>query len=300
MNAPQPAILESVPQLARYAFFSVLIPQVDALRQSLVRLGYLADGQQVLVGLGPQLVQLLGAQVPGLHDFVPLNGSGVQIPSTPAALCCCLRGNDAGDLLLLTRRIQQALLPALCLHQLVDAFRHGDGSNGHGRDLTGYEDGTENPQGDAAAVVALVQGAGPGLDGSSFMAIQQWQHDLDIFDAMGSAAQDNMIGRRRADNEELTEAPESAHVKRTAQENFSPEAFILRRSMPWADGQRCGLMFVAFGHSFSAFEAQMRRMAGLDDQIVDGLFVMSRPLTGAHFWCPPLRHGCLDWQILGF
>jgi hypothetical protein len=31
---------------------------------------------------------------------------------------------------------------------------------------------------------------------------------------------------------------------------------VLRRSMPWADGMRGGLNFVAFGKSFDAFEAQ--------------------------------------------
>ena len=34
------------------------------------------------------------------------------------------------------------------------------------------------------------------------------------------------------DDPEIDEAPESAHVKRTAQESFDPEAFILRASMP--------------------------------------------------------------------
>jgi hypothetical protein len=33
----------------------------------------------------------------------------------------------------------------------------------------------------------------------------------------------------------------------------------VRRSMPWADAASEGLMFVAFGHSFDAFEAQLRR-----------------------------------------
>nr|WP_245214027.1 hypothetical protein [Rhodoferax sp. AJA081-3] len=46
----------------------------------------------------------------------------------------------------LTRRVAQALAPAFHLHQVVDAFRHGQGPNGHGRDLTGYEDGTETPK----------------------------------------------------------------------------------------------------------------------------------------------------------
>ena len=50
-----------------------------------------------------------------------------------------------------------------------------------------------------------------------------------------------------SDNEELEDAPESAHVKRTAQEDFEPEAFVVRRSMPWADATSEGLEFVAFG-----------------------------------------------------
>ena len=53
-------------------------------------------------------------------------------------------------------------------------------------------------------------------------------------------------------------------------------------------------MFVAFGRSLDAFVAQMRRMAGLDDGIVDALFGFTRPLTGSMFWCPPVRDGRLD------
>ena len=294
MGTCQWAVLEAVPRVGRYLFFSVASAVAADIRQSLNRLAALTDGAQVLVGVGPELVSLLGAQVPGLHAFKALSGVGVSVPSTPAALCCWLRGDDTGDLLHLTRQLQKALAPALQLDRVVDAFRHGSG-----RDLTGYEDGTENPEGDAASAAALLQGAGAGLDGSSFMAVQQWQHDLDAFDAMSPLAQDHMIGRRRADNEELDDAPESAHVKRTAQEGFEPEAFVLRRSMPWAAGAQAGLMFVAFGKSFDAFEVQMHRMAGLDDGLVDALFGMSKPLTGAHFWCPPMRDGRLDWRQLG-
>jgi putative iron-dependent peroxidase len=298
MNNCQPAILDSVPVLGRYVFFSMNTPVAGDLRQGLERLANLVDGRQVLVGVGPQLVQALGTQLPGLHDFVALTGPGVAVPSTPAALCCWLRGQDQGVLVQLTRQLQNALAPQLQLAQVVDAFRHGQGPNGHGRDLTGYEDGTENPEGEDALAAALVQGAGAGLDGGSFMAVQQWQHNLDAFDAMSQMAQDHMVGRRRSDNEELVDAPESAHVKRTAQESFEPEAFVLRRSMPWAAGTDCGLMFVAFGKSFDAFEAQMRRMAGCDDGIVDAMFAISRPVTGASFWCPPMRDARLDLSYL--
>jgi putative iron-dependent peroxidase len=58
-------------------------------------------------------------------------------------------------------------------------------------------------------------------------------------------------------------------------------------------------MFVAFGASLDAFEAQLRRMAGLDDGITDALFQFTRPITGAWFWCPAIRRGQLDLGPLG-
>jgi putative iron-dependent peroxidase len=111
--------------------------------------------------------------------------------------------------------------------------------------------------------------------------------------------QDNAIGRRRRDNQELTDAPPSAHIKRTAQESFNPEAFVLRRSMPWVDDKRAGLVFVAFGKSTVAYEALLARMVGTEDGISDALFRFTRPLTGAYFWCPPMKKGRLDLSALG-
>jgi putative iron-dependent peroxidase len=48
-------------------------------------------------------------------------------------------------------------------------------------------------------------------------------------------------------------------------------------------------MFVAFGHSFDAYEAILSRMVGAEDGIVDALFSFSRPLTGTFYWCPPVE-----------
>ncbi|NOY67522.1 MAG: Dyp-type peroxidase, partial [Gammaproteobacteria bacterium] len=140
-------------------------------------------------------------------------------------------------------------------------------------------------------------GQGAGLDGSSFVAVQQWVHDFDILDEMSTNESDDAIGRHISDNEEF-DAPESAHVKRTAQESFEPEAFMLRRSMPWVEGVEGGLYFVSFVHSFYAFETQLERMIGLEDGISDGLFKFTRPVSGTFFWCPPMKEGKLDLSIL--
>jgi putative iron-dependent peroxidase len=182
----------------------------------------------------------------------------------------------------------------LRLTQVIDAFRHRTGF-----DLMGYEDGTENPKDDAAVAAAVATGRGSGFDGASFVAVQQWVHDFDTFAMLSSDEQDNTIGRRKRDNEEIEDAPPAAHVKRTAQESFDPEAFVLRRSMPWADDRQAGLVFVAFGKSFDAFEAQLRRMVGAEDGITDALFRVSRAITGSYFWCPPMANGRLDLRAVG-
>ncbi|HYD77384.1 Dyp-type peroxidase [Ramlibacter sp.] len=299
----QPGILDGIPALARYVLFEMAGEQqpAQAIREALMRLSPLANGSDVVVGIGPSLVKALGGEIPDLHEF-PADFSGrVEVPSTPGQLWCWLRGDDLGDLMHITRRVQKALAPVFELRHIVDAFRHKlSATSGHGRDLTGFEDGTENPSGEAALQAAFVHGQGSGLDGASYVAVQQWVHDFDAFEALTEQDRDHHFGRRLADNEEIEDSPVSAHVKRTAQEDFDPPAFVLRRSMPWMSGTRAGLMFVAFGHSHAAFEAQMRRMAGQDDGIVDALFGISKPVTGAYFWCPPMRDGRLDLRRLGF
>ncbi len=296
----QPGILDGVPAVARYVNFvlSETGADVQAIKHALQRLSPLVNGSDVVLGIGPSLVDALGVEVPGLHELPDFSAAGMNVPSTPGTLWCWLRGDDLGDLLHLTRKVQKALAPALCVRHVVDGFRHS-WSGSHGRDLTGYEDGTENPEGEAAEEAAFALGQGPGIDGSSFVAVQQWMHDLDAFEALGGDEANHHVGRNRETNEELGESPESAHVKRTAQESFEPEAFLLRRSMPWMVGMQAGLMFVAFGKSFDAFEAQMGRMAGLEDGIADAIFRISKPVNGAFYWCPPMKGSQLDLRQLG-
>jgi porphyrinogen peroxidase len=295
MSPSQSGILAPVPAVARHLSFALSTGAAGAaeLTTTLRNLAAGVDGSSVVVGLGPSTIAAVGASIGGLRPFPHLVGAGVSVPASSAALWCWLRGDDRGVLLHETRRLRRLLAPHFDIVDVVDAFMYRDS-----RDLSGYEDGTENPEGDAAAAAAIVQGAGPGLDGGSFAAVQRWLHDLDRFEAMSANERDHTIGRRHSDNEELEEAPLSAHVKRTAQEDFVPEAFVVRRSMPWASAAEEGLLFLAFGHSFDTFEAQLRRMVGADDGIVDALFRFTRPQTGDYVWCPPMTDSGLDLRAL--
>ncbi len=292
MSTSQPGILPAIPGLSRYLEFGVLLDTDPA---AVLRvLASQEVGEDVVIGIGPGLVQGLGRSIAPLRPFPAMSGPGCEVPSTQADVWCWVRGDDRGRIAHRGRTLARMIGPAFRRDRMVDGFKFD-----RGLDLTGYEDGTENPQGDAAVAAAIADGLGAGLDGSSFVAVQQWVHDLDHFEGLAQDERDNIIGRRSSDNVELDDAPISAHVKRTAQESFDPEAFVVRRSMPWADAVGEGLMFVAFGSSLDAFEAQLSRMAGQEDQIVDGLFRFTRPVSGSYFWCPPVTDGKLDLTALG-
>ncbi len=289
----QPGILAPVPAAARYLSFR-LRHTADP-RVALEALAQRSLGAGAVVGLGGSVVRRLNSDVEGLRELPALAGPGVSSPSTPGGVWCWLRGDDPGEILHRGREIVSDLSPAFEVEEALSAFRYGTGL-----DLSGYVDGTENPTGDAALSAAFVSGQGPGFDGSSFVAVQRWVHDLDALAENSQEERDAIIGRRLSDNEELDDAPPSAHVKRTEQEAFEPPAFVLRRSMPWAEGGAQGLVFVAFGRSLDPFEAQLRRMCGEDDGVVDALFGFTRPVTGASYWCPPITaNGQLDLSALG-
>jgi len=289
LTTHQPGILDDVPSAARYVTLQ-LAPDADP-KDALVGLRDLVSGHDTVVGLGYSTVARAKGRIEALREPPCFAGSGIAIPAVPAALWLWLRGSDRGELVHRTRRLLGTIADAFATDTTIDAFMYEGG-----RDLTGYKDGTENPAGADAAAAAFLSGAGPGLDGSSFVAVQTWVHDLGRFGRFAPAEQDAIIGRRRSDDVEIEDAPASAHVKRTAQ---GKTAFVLRRSMPWNDGRAEGLVFVAFGRSFDAFEAQLRRMIGLEDGITDGLFRFSRPVSTSYFWCPPVKDGKLDLRALG-
>lgn len=291
----QSFILPGVPRAARYLSFTVRPGVTPNATAEMVK--NLRVNEHTVIGIGSPLVAHWDSNIEGLRWFPALVGPGIEVPSTQYALWLWLRGDNPGDVALRSLAIEDSVRAAFRLQQSVDAFKYGEGDLG--LDLTGYEDGTENPTGQDAVDAAITEGGTEGMAGSSFVAVQKWVHDLRHFSSLTQTEQDDIIGRRKSDNTEIEDAPESAHVKRTEQESFEPEAFILRRSMPFAGSNGQGLMFVAFGKSLDPFEVQMKRMMGQEDGIPDALFQFSRAVSGEYYWCPPVRDGRLDLTAVG-
>ncbi len=277
----QPLVLEPVRPSARFLHFDLIGDPAEGLRA----LSQKPWDNDIILGVGAP-----AARVEGLKPFpshFPL------FASTQHALWASTAHAEKGAQLEAGMRLARTLRGTFELVEEVDGFSYLGG-----RDLSGFVDGTENPHGDAATDAAVVSGRGA-LDGGSFCAVQKWVHDLSALDRMTEMARDHVIGRRLEDDEELADAPPSAHVKRAAQESYDPPAFMVRRSMPWGGVKEHGLYFLAYVESLARFEKMLSRMSGIDDGIVDGLFSFSRPVSGGYYFCPPLTDGRLDLRALG-
>jgi putative iron-dependent peroxidase len=291
MATSQPGILAPIAAAGRYV--TLALAPGAAPREVLDRLRRLRLDDALVAGIGEPFARALGKVLPGLRTFPALSGPAGAIPSTQAALLLHARSDDHGGTLRAMRRALAGLGDGVRIEEDVAAFKHGTG-----RDLSGYEDGTENPKDDAAVAAAVVSGEGAGRDGASFVAVQRWVHDLARLERFAPRARDELIGRSLETNEELADAPAHAHIRRSQQEGFDPPAFMVRRSMPYGTVREHGLYFVAYVASLGAFERMLTRMAGLEDGLADGLFQFSRPVSGGYYWCPPVAGAHLDLSAL--
>jgi putative iron-dependent peroxidase len=159
------------------------------------------------------------------------------------------------------------------------------------RDLTGFIDGTANPQLMEAPIAALVPDGQPGAGGSHVIAIK-WVHDLDAFEALPLHDQERVFGRTKLLSRELDDAekPPNAHIARVEIHDTAGEELpIYRRSVPYGSIAEHGLYFVAFSRDRARYDTMLARMFGTaGDGIHDRLVDFSRPVSGAYYFAPAL------------
>lgn len=159
----------------------------------------------------------------------------------------------------------------------------------HNRDLTGFQDGTENPTLEDAPGIALIDDGLPGA-GGSILLFQQWKHNAGAWHALATEAQERVIGRTKPDSIELDKAhmPADSHVTRTTLEEEGEELKIFRRNTPYGGVADHGTVFVGFSKQQYRLQRMLERMAGIPDGVRDALTRFSTPLTGAYYFVPAL------------
>lgn len=159
------------------------------------------------------------------------------------------------------------------------------------RDLTGFEDGTENPPLDEAHDAAVVPDGAPGA-GSSVVLLQRWVHDLDGFEQLDEDEQCQVFGRDKATSEELPDdvRSERAHISRVVIEDDEGEELeVFRRSTAFGGVLEHGLQFLAFSADRARLHRMLERMCGLGDGVTDRLTEFSRATASAWYVAPPVE-----------
>ncbi|ODN41771.1 Dyp-type peroxidase [Piscirickettsia litoralis] len=295
-NTHQSGITDDIPPCSYYLLFS--LDDAEHLPEALAVLEQTTDGQKVVLGVGKALFAKAGVNNIPFEAYQATGEQSKLVPAGAYDLALWLRERDEGVLFHRAKKIVAELSPAFSLKECVRGItylekKENDKQINH--DLSGFEDGTENPEGDDKLIAAIVQNNNQILQGGSCWTLQKWQHQFDWLSSASQGDKEKLIGRSLDDNREFKDNPSFAHVKRTAQESFSPEAFMWRRSMPWVNDQlEGGLMFSCFARSFYPFSAQLNRMTGGEDGVLDGLFQFSTVLFTCNFWCPPLVNGRVD------
>jgi porphyrinogen peroxidase len=253
-----------------------LVAAVSSLREPRTTMG----GVNLVAGFRPELWRALFPEdtpigVEGFNrDVVGTEGFGM--PATQHDALLWISGSAYDVVFEVSRQAIAALAGLASVAEETSSWPYR-----HDRDLTGFIDGTENPTLIDAPSEALV-GEGPG-SGGSVLLLQKWAHDARAWEALPVSGQERVMGRRKADSEEIEDKAPDSHVASTDQDRFGK---IFRRNMPYGTVTAHGTMFVGFSADQGRLARMLESMAGLAGGARDALTRYTRPVTGAYYFVP--------------
>jgi putative iron-dependent peroxidase len=163
-------------------------------------------------------------------------------------------------------------------------------------DLTGFIDGTGNPEPGRQRECAVVPDGKPGA-GGSFAIAQRWVHDLTYFNSLSLEDQENTFGRTKANSTRLDKQVPTSHLSHvelregeTADATKPKRGEIVRRSTPYAlhDGT-VGLYFLGFCREEAVLRERMEAIYGMNGQVRDALTDYSTPASGSFYFAPAVE-----------
>jgi len=299
MQAPEPqAILTPITEAAIFLTLAVdpgaedeardALADVSALKRSV---GFRIPEAELscVVGIGdPAWDRLFGAPRPaGLHPFPGFAGPRHTAPATPGDLLFHIRAHRLDLCFELAQRLTERLRASAHVVDEVHGFRSFDE-----RDMLGFVDGTENPEGGAASAAVLVGEEDEAFAGGSYVVVQKYVHDLDTWGALSVEDQERAIGRTKLSDLEFPDElklPNSHLALNTIVDDDGNEHKIMRFNMPFGSvGDReFGTYFIGYVADTDVIEQMLSNMflgkpPGNHDRILD----FSTALTGNLFFVP--------------
>ena len=267
-----------------------LLADVSGLKRSV---GFrIPEGElSCVVGLGSELWdRLYGPPRPaGLHPFPGFAGEPHTAVATDGDLLFHLRARRLDLCFELAQRLMERLAGYAKVVDEVHGFRSFDD-----RDLLGFVDGTENPEGAAALAAVTVGDEDPRFTGGSYVVVQKYLHDLATWDALPTEEQERAIGRTKLSDLELPDdvKPANSHVAlNTIVDEDGEEQQIMRFNMPFGSvgAGEFGTYFIGYASSPDVIEQMLTNMfigkpPGTYDRILD----FSTAVTGNLFFVPTI------------
>ena len=247
------------------------------------------EGLALVTGIGSDAWDRLfsGPRPAELHPFVELRGDRHHAASTPGDLLFYIRAERADLCFELATLITDALGDAITVVDEVHGFKYFDA-----RDLLGFVDGTENPEGAAAEAAVSIGDEDPDFAGSSYVIVQKYLHDMTAWNSISVEEQERVIGRRKLSNVELSDdvKPANSHVAlNVITDDDGTQRQILRENMPFGSvgAKEFGTYFIGYASTPSVIERMLRNMflgdpPGNTDRILD----FSTAITGSLFFVP--------------
>jgi putative iron-dependent peroxidase len=222
-----------------------------------------------------------------LHPFPGFVGARHTAVATPGDLLFHIRAHRLDLCFELAERLVSRLRGTCNVVDEVHGFRSFDE-----RDLLGFVDGTENPEGAAAGVAVTIGDEDPGFAGGSYVIVQRYLHDLETWDAQPVEEQELIIGRTKLEDLELDDAtkPSNSHVAlNTIVDDDGEEQQIMRFNMPFGrvGADEFGTYFIGYARTPDVIEQMLTNMfignpPGNYDRILD----FSTAVTGNLFFVP--------------
>jgi porphyrinogen peroxidase len=223
----------------------------------------------------------------GLHPFRELNGPRHSAPATPGDLFFHIRAHRLDLCFELAQLLTERLNGYARVVDEVHGFRSFDE-----RDLLGFVDGTENPEGIAARAAVLIGEEDPDFAGGSYFVAQKYLHDLATWNALTVEEQERAMGRTKLNDVEFPDElkPANSHIAlNTIVDEHGEQHQIMRFNMPFGrvGAGEFGTYFIGYVRSPEVIEQMLENMfigkpPGNTDRILD----FSTAATGNLFFVP--------------